>query len=418
MQSSKMKAKDGSTIELVDNRISDGDIASWNNKLNVDGSNATTEGVTAMMKKVESGSEDLNDDSYYFGDSNTDHTHIVRRPILNIWNYIKKKVQTNILGSVGSADKPIYLENGYPKVCADGIPYSSVNYGGSDGYGVFVGGANNLESSARCYCTFLVTVASYPDNIAHTYIGTFTFRGGILNSELKCLTGIPAYPHRISVVYTKDGGTTSNPTYTVGLYVIPADKTYKYSAYKLTSISSSNFIWDVKKLSEAEYDGNSRAKPALRPIILTWDANGSNVNTTGGTWIPTFDKATIIDCRGIVDMSIQVDMSIINQSTYIGTLASYDITLVNSSKTDILPESLHQSGKMPRQTRSNTGGGTIDISCTHRFIFPITSTTNLLAGYIPKITLPSNYPLDSNAQVSIKALCRGIVLPYGADEYF
>lgn len=32
MQSSKMKAKDGSTIELVDNRISDGDIASWNNK--------------------------------------------------------------------------------------------------------------------------------------------------------------------------------------------------------------------------------------------------------------------------------------------------------------------------------------------------------------------------------------------------
>ena len=41
MQSSKMKAKDGSIIELVDNRISDGDIAPWNNKLNVDGSNAT-----------------------------------------------------------------------------------------------------------------------------------------------------------------------------------------------------------------------------------------------------------------------------------------------------------------------------------------------------------------------------------------
>ena len=32
MQSSKIKAKDGSTIELVDNRISDGDIASWNSK--------------------------------------------------------------------------------------------------------------------------------------------------------------------------------------------------------------------------------------------------------------------------------------------------------------------------------------------------------------------------------------------------
>ena len=393
---------------------------STNGKLNVDGSNATTAGVTVMMRKVESGSEDLNDDSYYFGDSNADHAHIVRRPILNIWNYIKKKVQTNILGSVGSADKPIYLENGYPKVCADGVPYSSVSYGGSVGYGIFVGGAHNLADASRCYCTFLVTVVSYPDNIAHTYIGTFSFRGGILNSELKCLTGSPAYPLRIAVVYIKDGGTTSNPTYTVGLHVIPADNTYKYSGYKITRIASTgDFIWDVKAINSATYDElNSVAKPALRPIILTWEANGSNVTTTGGTWIPTFDKATIIDCRGIVDMSIQVDISIIGQSTYIDTLSSYDITLVNSSGTDILPVSLHQTGRMPRQTKSNTGGGTIDISCTHRFIFPITSTTNLLAGYRPKIKLPSNYPLDSRAQVSIRAMCKGIVLPYGADEYF
>lgn len=451
MESSKILLKDGQTVDLVDGRIADGDIASWNSKmdnqtvgnvsepvylengiakvatnvstngkLNVDGSNATTAGVTVMMRKVESGSEDLNDDSYYFGDSNADHAHIVRRPILNVWNYIKKKVQTNILGSVGSADKPIYLENGVPKVCADGVPYSSVSYGGNVGYGVFVGGAHNLADASRCYCTFLVTVVSYPDNIAHTYIGTFSFRGGILNSELKCLTGSPAYPHRIAVVYTKDGGTTSNPTYTVGLHVIPADNTYKYSGYKITRIASTgDFIWDVKAINSATYDElNSVAKPALRPIILTWEANGSNVTTTGGTWIPTFDKATIIDCRGIVDMSIQVDMSIIGQSTYIDTLSSYDITLVNSSGTDILPVSLHQTGRMPRQTKSTTGGGTIDISCTHRFIFPITSTTNLLAGYRPKIKLPSNYPLDSRAQVNIRAMCKGIVLPYGADEYF
>lgn len=420
MQSSKMKAKDGSTIELVDSRISDGNIASWNNKLNVDGSNATNDGVTAMMRKVPSGSDDLDDYSYYFGDSNVDHTQIVRRPIFNIWNYIKNKVKTQLLGSVGSADKPIYLENGVPKVCADGVPYSGVSYGGNDGCGVFVGGEHNLANSARCYCTFLVTVTSYPDNIGHTYIGTFSFRGGILNSELKCLTGTPAYPHRIVVAFNEDGGTTENPTYTVGLYVIPADKTYKYSSYKLTRIASdSDFIWNVRTLSDAEYDScNHVAKPALKPIILRWDAIGSNVTTTGGTWIPSFDKATIIDCRGIVDMSIQVDLSIIGQSTYIDDFSSYDITLVNSSKTDILHVSLHQEGRMPRSTRSNTGGGTIDISHTHRFIFPITSTTNLLAGYRPKITLPSKYTLDPGAQVNIKALCRGIVLPYGADEPF
>ena len=417
MKSSKILLKDGQTVDLVDGRIADSDIASWYNKLDIDGSNATTNGVTNMMRQVSSESGILNDDSYYFGDSDADHTQIVRRPITDIRDYIKNR----LLGSVGSADKPIYLENGVPKVCADGIPYSEVNYGGSNGYGVFVGGAHNLANSSRCYCTFLISVSSYPDNIAHTYIGTFTFRGGVLNKELKCLTGKPAYPLRIATIYNEDGkDSNGKPTYTLGLYVIPADKTYKYSGYKLTRIAStSDFIWDVKALSSAEYDEcNSVAKPALRPIIITWDAKGSNVSKTGGTWIPTFDKATIIDCRGIVDMSIQVDLSIIEQYTYINDFTSYDITLVNSSETDILPESLHQKGIMPRQTKSNTGGGTISISTTHRFIFPITSKTNFLAGYMPKITLPSRYTLDSGAQVNISALCRGIILPYGADEPF
>ena len=424
MKSSKILLKDGQTVDLVDGRIADGDIASWNSKLNVDGSNATNAGVTAMMKKVSSGTGGLDDNSTYFGDSNDDHTHIVRRPILNLWNYFAPKVDDKIvdkLGSVGSADKPIYLENGVPKVCADGVPYSSVNYGGSAGYGVFVGGAHNLANTTRCNCTFLISVSSNPDLMLHTYIGTFSFRGDLSNKvnkkELKCLTGTPAYPLRMAVVYNEDGtDSNGNPTYTVGLWVIPADKTYKFSTYRLTRIAYSGFIWDVKKISEVEYDNcNTVAKPALRPIILTWDAAGSNVTKTGGTWVPTFDKATIIDCRGIVDMSIQVDMSIIGQTTYIDTLSSYEITLVNSSKTDILTESLHQTGRMPRQTKSSTSGGTIDISHTHRFIFPITSTTNLIDGYRPKITLPSNYTLDSGAQVSIKALCRGIILPYGAD---
>ena len=258
MQSSKILLKDGQTVDLVDCRITDGDISSLYDKLDIDGSNATTYGVTNMMKKVESGSADLNDESYYFGDSNYDHTQIVRRPILNLWDYFAPKVDNKIvdkLGSVGSADKPIYLENGVPKVCADGIPYSEVSYGGSDGYGVFVGGANNLANSSRCYCTFLITGASSPDHIANTYIGTFTFRGKILKSELKCLTGTPAYPLRIAVVSNEAGNSNGNPTYNVGLYVIPATKTYRYSSYKLTRIAStSDFIWDVKAISSIDYD--------------------------------------------------------------------------------------------------------------------------------------------------------------------
>ena len=287
MESSKILLKDGQTVDLVDGRIADGDIASWNNKLNVDGSNATNAGVTAMMKKVSSGTDDLNNDSTYFGDSNADHTHIVRRPILNLWNYFAPKVDNKIvdkLGSVGAVDKPIYLENGVPKVCADGVPYSFINYGKDVGYGVFVGGRSNLSESTRCYCSFLLSVSSEADMSLHTYIGTFTFRGKILNSSLMCLTGTPKYPFRIAVVSNVDGGTTTAPTYTVGVFVIPANNTYKYSTYRLTRIASSDFTWDVKKISASDYDNcNAVAKKAVTiDDIPTKDSN--NLVVSGGVW--------------------------------------------------------------------------------------------------------------------------------------
>ena len=236
-----------------------------------------------MMKKVESGSDDLDDYSYYFGDSNNDHTQIVRRPVLDLWNYFAPKVNNKIvdrLGSVGSEDKPIYLEKGVPKVCADGVPYSSVSYGGRVGYGVFVGGITNLANTTISYCSFLVSVLSDPDKIDHTYIGTFTFRGKTLKSELRCLTGTPKYPLRIVVVTNKDGGTTENPTYAVGLYVIPATKTYKYSTYKLTRIASSSFIWDVQDLSSETYDACDEAS---RNVFMTQTAmikDVANASTT------------------------------------------------------------------------------------------------------------------------------------------
>lgn len=414
MQSSKMKAKDGSTIELVDNRISDGDITSWNSKLNVDGSNATIVGVTNMMRQVASGSADLNDDSSYFGDSNIDHTQIVRRPVLDIWNYAKGK-----LGSAGSKDRPVYFDGGVPKECDSVLPCSIIDSGSETGYGVFVGGNSAVSRNTRCFCAFLLTATASPDYVAHTYIGTFTFRkGSFLNYELKCLTGTPNYPMRIAVSCNKN----SDSTYNLGVYVIPADPTVNtYANYKLTRIASAAFTWACTAINASECAAldNDGAKPALVPIKLFFDGGGSNVGTTGGSWLPTFDKSTIKKCRGIVDLSVQVDLSVINQTTYVGDLAKYTITLVNSAGTDILPESWHQTGRMPRQTKSSTSGGTVDISHTHRFVFPITASSNLFAGYRPKITLPSNYPLDSNAQVSVSAICSGIVHPYyGNDTSF
>ena len=414
MKLSKILLKDGQTVDLVDGRIADGDIASWNNKLNVDGSNATNEGVTAMMRKVPSGTGYLSDESSYFGDSDSDHAKIVRRPVLDIWNYVKDN-----LGTAGSKDRPVYFDGGVPKECDTVLPCSTIDSGSATGYGVYVGGNSAVGSNTRCYCAFLLTATASPDWVAHTYIGTFTFRSGsFLNYELKCLTGTPNYPMRIAVSYNKN----SDSTYNLGVYVIPADPTVNtFANYKLTRIASAAFTWACTAINAAECAAldNDDAKPALVPIRLYFEGGGSNVKTTGGSWIPTFDKATINKCRGIVDLSVQVDLSVINQTTYVGTLSKYTITLVNSAGTDILSESLHQIGIMPRQTKSSTSGGTVDISHTHRFVFPITASSNLFAGYRPKITLPTNYPLDSNAQVSVKAICSGIVHPYyGKDTSF
>lgn len=380
------------------------------NKLNVDGSNATTAGVIAMMKKAPLNSTiDVPEDTEYYYSDGSDRS-IVRRSIRNIWNYIKGK-----LGSAGSSDSPIYIENGVPKACDSAMPVSVIDSGKGIGYGVFVGGNPKCGANTRCFCAFLITATANPNMDAHTYIGTFTFiKGKILISELKCLTGKPQYPLRIGVVFKKN----TDSTYSVGLYIIPADKTVNtYANYKLTRIASSSFIWSVQALTEDTYDDvDTISKPSLIPIPLYWTSGGPNVNTTGGTWLPTFDKATIINCRGYVDLSVKVDLNLINQTTYVETLATYSITLVNSSGTDIIPDSYKQKGLMPRQIKSTLNDalftGTLSISHTHRFVFPITEKNNLLAGYRPKITLPSNYPLDNNARVSISVQCNGIVLPY------
>lgn len=130
--SDSSKAEAGTASPLMDGKASVGNSLKYAredhvhpsdaNKLNADGSNATTAGVTAMMKQVSSGSADLNDDNSYFGDSNDDHTHIVRRPVLDLWNYVKGKI-SSVLGltdssysgkaaTAGTADKAVADNSG------------------------------------------------------------------------------------------------------------------------------------------------------------------------------------------------------------------------------------------------------------------------------------------------------------------
>ena len=127
MQSSKMKAKDGSTIELVDNRISDADITNWNGKASVShthsasdidsGTLSTARGGTgtsqssmsgvasALINSLSSETSTPNDADYYvsqYAGGGTTNTSYHRRPVSALWEYIKDKI-SSVLGLTASA---------------------------------------------------------------------------------------------------------------------------------------------------------------------------------------------------------------------------------------------------------------------------------------------------------------------------
>lgn len=245
--------------------------------------------------------------------------------------------------SVGSNEVPIFINaNGAPQVCTlVGVPYTFVNYGNDNGYGVFVGGNTKLANTTRCSCTFLVSVSSNPDLMMHTYIGTFSFRGDLSNKvmkkELSCLTGAPQYPLRMAVVYNEDGkDSNGKPTYSIGLFVIPADKSYKYSTYRLTRIASSGFNWDVKKISETDYDNCNTVAKSASTVIVSSDAvfnsiSKSESKTNGCTlnFGATDGSSKSITVKNVVEAD-KVDGYHISVGTTVGTDPN-TIYIVNAS---------------------------------------------------------------------------------------
>ena len=147
MQSSKMKAKDGSTIELVDNRISDADITNWNGKASVShthsasdidsGTLSTARGGTgtsqssmsgvasALINSLSSGTSTPKDADYYvsqYAGGGTTNTSYQRRSGSAPRAYIKDKISSVLrltasdyavkAATAGTADKAVADNSG------------------------------------------------------------------------------------------------------------------------------------------------------------------------------------------------------------------------------------------------------------------------------------------------------------------
>lgn len=71
-----------------------------NAKLNISGSNATSDGVVEILKNVPTGTSTLSDNDNYLGCANSSASgdasskKTVRRPVTDIWNYVKGKIAT------------------------------------------------------------------------------------------------------------------------------------------------------------------------------------------------------------------------------------------------------------------------------------------------------------------------------------
>ncbi len=393
-------------------------------KLNVDGSNADEPGVIEILKQVPSGTATLSDLDNFLGCGETEtagddeNKKTVRRPVTDIWNYVKGKIAA-WFGTVGSSSAPVYFSAGVPVACTDiqatEVPHTDILSGTAAGYGVYVGGATGVASTTRLNVSFVFSVVAGATSPISVYLGTFAFRGthGLLSLELKSLNGTPASPWRIWYAAGKTSG-----TYNVGLWVIPSNKTTTYTTLKITKLHSNGFDWGPSACTEATYDElDPYARGPLRMLTLTYSSGGSNVTTTGGTWTSTHNIATIMDVRGVVDLNVVVTMNVINQSTYVGTLTNYEVTLVNSAGTEIIPSAMRQSAPMPKMIKytnladtASIYASTLAATSTHRFVFPISDTSNLLAGYRVRVILPSNYTINDQVNISVK--CNGVIHPY------
>ena len=464
MQSSKMKAKDGSTIELVDNRISDADITNWNGKLNVDGSNATPVGVTAMMRQVESGSADLNDDNSYFGDSNSDHTHIVRRPVLNLWNYIKGKISsvlgltaTNYSGKAATAGKAIadasgnniettYATKSELDAAAGSATakkftgYNTSNIVTGSWYIIALknGGASEWErlyeflicsndnSSEQMRVLFSPRISAKGE-----FDGSKVFISGHINKNTSLLANwkFATLKDTAGTTYTAlcVKGTNSNSSRSVYWNVrsvrgnndwnpvsINLDTTTEYTIVSELPFNGANSLPNCITTDSVTLNTSGNEFNASLPITsgamfgyltnnackpskaITLSSGGNNITQTGGSWTSTWtQKDSKISGDGMLDVTANFGINIINQHTYVKKLTSGTCALcdwggnVVDSANFIMPKHI-----------DNTLVYTVTDNVSLRFVVRACAS-NFENGLKVVITLPSDYTIDE--QVSISA---------------
>ena len=359
MQSSKMQTKDGQTVELVDSRISDGDIENWNGSANRDAlsfngceSVKITTGTWYTVAVKYSGFNEF-ERLYEFmlatNDNSAEQMKILFAPRI---------------ASSGSMSASRIVVSGYvnPEKLGN---FKFVTFRNPDtdatGTALCMKGSNSASSRSVCW-----NVRSVRKN--------GTWRGEA--RPLSTLTVIDelAFDGPASIPATL---TTDSPQ---------------------LNISANAFNASLPVTSGGLFD--SLTSGAVKPSrTVNLSCGGSNIKTTGGSWTSTWKQTdAMYDGNGMLDVTACFLVNVIDQRTYISSLAKATVSLCGWDGTVVASGAFG----LPK-TRKDSMTATLTDNVSLRFVVN-NCNGRFSSGLKVVITLPSAYTIDSQVNIGGFAL--------------
>lgn len=197
---------------------------------------------------------------------------------------------------------------------------------------------------------------------------------------------------------------TEEPAYRFGFYMCFNAETY--CVLRVKPLWTCNITVGVQWVTDAatiavvrsnsgKSDDNPYMFPAL-PRTIRLSSGGSNISATGGTWTSSWLAYQSYVFGGALDLTVDFDINLVGQSTYVATLATANVALCDWAGTAKYTRTV----TMPKAAYSTR---TVSKRCSARFAVDNVGTA-FRYGFKIKITLPSNYALDTGAQVNIGGL--------------
>lgn len=457
MQSSKMKAKDGSMIELVDNRISDADISQWN--ANAGQNFFATYGTTTIaeieaahaagkaifmsidpliipLSVVSNGTAQFtfiqgneshvfyvngsgwNHDTYYLQSSLTFDT----TPTAGSTNPV---TSGGIKTAIDSAAKKFTGYNTSNIVTGSWYIIALKNGGASEWerlYEFLIGSNDNSAEQMRVLFSPRISAkGEFADSkvfisghiikntslLANWKFATLKDTAGTTYTAL-CVKGTNSTSSRSVYwnVRSVRGNNDWNPV------SINLDTTKEYTIVSELPFNGANSLPNCITTDSITLNMSGNEFNASLPITsgamfgyltnnvckpskaIMLSCGGSNITKTGGSWTSTWRQTDCkLDGNGMLDVTADFGINIIKQHTYVSTLASGTCALCDWDGNVV--DSAYFS--MPKHIDS-TLVYTVTDNVSLRFVIP-DCKSNFAKGLKVVITLPSNYTID--AQVNI-----------------